>query len=63
MLRLQGEEKPMIQRQIWQVVALKSDERIEARVLCARLLTSTVARRMITKEECMAEAANLPQCG
>ena len=43
--------------------ALKSDERVEARALCARLLNPTGARRMMTKAECMAEAANLPLRG
>ena len=35
---------------------LRVDERREGDALCAKLLNATVARRMITKAECMVEA-------
>ena len=58
-----GVEQPKIQRRIWKDIALRLDERSEAKAICTKLLNTTVARRMITKAECMVEAGNLPLWG
>ena len=52
--------KPRIQREMWRDAVLVYDERSDAKAICAKLLNTTVARRMITKSECMVEAGNLP---
>ena len=58
-----GVEQPKIQREIWRDAVLGYDERSDAKAICTKLLNTTVARRMITKAECMAEAGNLPLWG
>ena len=58
-----GVEQPKIQRQLWADAVLGSDERCEAKAICTKLLNATVARRMITKAECMVEAGDLPLWG
>ena len=60
MLRMQAVDTPKIQRQIWEDAARGVDERFGEKALCAKLLNTTVARRMITKEERMVEAGNPP---
>ena len=58
-----GVERPKIHRQIWGDAVLRVDERCEEKALRAKLLNTSVARRMITKADCMVEAGNLPLWG
>ena len=59
----QGVYQPKIQRQIRKDAGLRVEERREAKALRAKLLSATVARRVITKADCMVEAGNLPHRG
>ena len=58
-----GVDRPKIQRQLWTDAVLGFDERCEANAIFAKLLNATVARRMITKAECMVETGGPPALG
>ena len=53
------DEQPKIQRQIWRDAVRGYDERCEGNAICTKLQNTTVARRMISKADCMVGAANL----
>ena len=55
-----GVWEPGIQRQIWRGAVLGHDEGIDAKAICPKLLSKTVARRMTEETDRMEEAGNLP---
>ena len=52
-------EQPKIQREIWKDAALWIGERSGAKALCANLLNTTFARRLVTKGERVVEAGDI----